>query len=63
MTKATYSVIDKKGNETIWEWEETPELRAFVKKQVLKNAEAKLATSQQEGTETTTETTKTEAGA
>jgi hypothetical protein len=63
MTKATYSVIDKKGNETIWEWEETPELRAFVKKQVLKNAEAKLATSQQERTETTTETTKTEAGA
>ena len=54
MTKATYSVIDKKGNETIWEWEETPELRAFVKKQVLKNAETKLATPQQEGTETTT---------
>lgn len=63
MTKATYSVIDKKGNETIWEWEETPELRAFVKKQELRNAEAKLAASQQEGTETTTETTKTETSA
>jgi len=63
MTKSTYSVIDKKGNETIWEWEETPELRAFVKKQELRNAEAKLAASQQEGTETTTETTKTETGA
>lgn len=63
MTKATYSVIDKKGNETIWEWEETPELRAFVKKQELRNAEAKLAASQQERTETTTETTKTETSA
>ena len=26
---------DSKGREEIWEWEETPELKAFIKKQSL----------------------------
>lgn len=29
----TYKKIDSKGHEEIWEWEETPELVAFVKQQ------------------------------
>jgi hypothetical protein len=35
MTLKTFKKIDKKGHEEIWEWEETPELRAFIKKQSL----------------------------
>ena len=31
--KKTHKRIDSKGHEEIWEWEETPELRAFIKKQ------------------------------
>ena len=33
MTLKTFKKIDKKGHEEIWEWEETPELKAFIKKQ------------------------------
>ena len=33
MALKTFKKIDKKGHEEIWEWEETPELRAFIKKQ------------------------------
>ena len=31
--KKTIKQIDMKGHEEIWEWEETPELKAFIKKQ------------------------------
>ena len=31
--KKTHKRIDSKGHEEIWEWEETPELRAFIKQQ------------------------------
>ena len=40
MALKTFKKIDKKGHEEIWEWEETPELRAFIKKQSI----TKLAT-------------------
>ena len=33
MTKKTFKKTDKKGREEIWEWEETPELKAFIKQQ------------------------------
>jgi len=33
MTLKTFKRTDSKGREEIWEWEETPELRAFIKKQ------------------------------
>ena len=33
MTLKTFKKIDSKGHEEIWEWEETPELRAFIKQQ------------------------------
>ena len=33
MTKRSYKKIDKKGREETWEWEEGPELRAFIKSQ------------------------------
>ena len=33
MALKQYKKIDKKGHEEIWEWDETPELRAFIKKQ------------------------------
>ena len=33
MALKTFKKIDKKGHEEIWEWEETPELRAFIKQQ------------------------------
>ena len=29
MTKKTFKKIDKKGHEEIWEWDETPELKAL----------------------------------
>jgi hypothetical protein len=35
MALKTFKKIDSKGHEEIWEWEETPELRAFIKKQSL----------------------------
>jgi len=31
--KKTHKRIDSKGHEEIWEWEETPELKAFIKSQ------------------------------
>jgi len=40
MTKRTIKKTDSKGREEIWEWDETPELRAFIKKQSI----TKLAT-------------------
>ena len=40
MALKTFKKIDKKGHEEIWEWDETPELRAFIKKQsILKLSE------------------------
>ncbi|CAR63415.1 hypothetical protein SRSM4_218 [Synechococcus phage S-RSM4] len=33
MTLKTFKKIDSKGHEEIWEWEETPELKAFIKQQ------------------------------
>ena len=33
MALKTFKKIDKKGHEEIWELDETPELRSFVKKQ------------------------------
>tara|TARA_B100000131_G_scaffold118300_1_gene115357 strand:+ start:534 stop:677 length:144 start_codon:yes stop_codon:yes gene_type:complete len=33
MVKRTWEQVDKKGRKTIWEWEETPELAAFIAKQ------------------------------
>ena len=34
--KKSWTKIDKKGREETWEWEETPELRAFIKSQATK---------------------------
>ncbi len=31
--KKSYTKKDKKGREETWEWEETPELRDFIKRQ------------------------------
>ena len=33
MALKQFKKIDSKGHEEIWEWEETPELKAFIKKQ------------------------------
>ena len=33
--KKTFKRIDSKGHEEIWEWDETPELRAFIKQQTI----------------------------
>tara|TARA_B100001250_G_scaffold16554_1_gene14374 strand:- start:1772 stop:1915 length:144 start_codon:yes stop_codon:yes gene_type:complete len=33
MVKRTFTKTDKKGREETWEWEETPELAAFIAKQ------------------------------
>ena len=33
MTKRSYKKKDKKGREEEWSWEETPELKAFIKQQ------------------------------
>ena len=33
MVKRTWEQVDKKGRKTTWEWEETPELAAFIAKQ------------------------------
>jgi len=37
MTKKSFKRIDSKGHEEIWEWDETPELKAFIKKQTVVN--------------------------
>ncbi len=34
--KKSWTKIDKKGREETWEWEETPELRAYIKAQATK---------------------------
>tara|TARA_B100001250_G_scaffold403955_1_gene419180 strand:+ start:456 stop:626 length:171 start_codon:yes stop_codon:yes gene_type:complete len=31
--KKSWTKIDKKGREETWEWEETPELRAYIQAQ------------------------------
>tara|TARA_B100001094_G_C17981517_1_gene695470 strand:- start:129 stop:284 length:156 start_codon:yes stop_codon:yes gene_type:complete len=46
MMKKTYESIDKKGRQTNWEWEETPEL---VKALEALNESSKLAASLQQG--------------
>ena len=33
MTKRSIKKTDSKGRVEIWEWEETPELKAFIKQQ------------------------------
>ena len=33
MTKRSFKKTDSKGREETWEWEETPELKAFIAKQ------------------------------
>ena len=33
MTKRSVKKIDRHGHEETWEWEETPELKAFIEKQ------------------------------
>ena len=33
MTKRSVKKTDSKGREEIWEWDETPELKAFIKQQ------------------------------
>ena len=33
MTKRSMKKTDSKGREEIWEWDETPELNAFIKQQ------------------------------
>ena len=35
--KKTVKKIDRHGHEEIWEWEETPELKAFIKQQSIVN--------------------------
>ena len=58
--KRSYTIEKKDSKHAqVWEWEETPELTAFIKK----NANAKLAASLQEGAETPLKTTKTETSA
>ena len=31
--KKTFKKTDSKGREEIWEWDETPDLKAFIKQQ------------------------------
>ena len=35
MALKQFKKTDSKGREEIWEWEETPELKAFIKRQSL----------------------------
>ena len=35
MTKKSFKKIDSKCHEEIWEWDETHELKAFIKSQTL----------------------------
>tara|TARA_B100000287_G_scaffold259645_1_gene244237 strand:- start:2799 stop:2990 length:192 start_codon:yes stop_codon:yes gene_type:complete len=46
MTTRVFKAIDKKGRESEWSWEETPEVLAALEKI---NASPELATPQQEG--------------
>tara|TARA_B100001250_G_C19784094_1_gene783277 strand:- start:891 stop:1022 length:132 start_codon:yes stop_codon:yes gene_type:complete len=32
MTKKTFEATDKKGRQSTWEWEETPEVKAALEK-------------------------------
>ena len=41
MTKRSYTKTDKKGREETWEWDETPELAEFIKKQTAAKLSAK----------------------
>ena len=34
--KKSWTKIDKKGREETWEWEETPELRAYINSRATK---------------------------
>ena len=36
IVKKSWTKKDKKGREETWEWEETPELRAFISQQATK---------------------------
>ena len=36
IVKKSWTKKDKKGREETWEWEETPELRAYIKAQATK---------------------------
>tara|TARA_B100000287_G_scaffold334654_1_gene319996 strand:- start:2685 stop:2876 length:192 start_codon:yes stop_codon:yes gene_type:complete len=47
MTTRVFKAIDKKGRESEWSWEETPEVLAALEKI---NASPQLETPQQEGT-------------
>ena len=49
MMKKTFESIDKKGRQTNWEWEETPEVLAALEKL---NESSKLAASFKERKET-----------
>tara|TARA_B100000287_G_C20576070_1_gene758515 strand:- start:605 stop:766 length:162 start_codon:yes stop_codon:yes gene_type:complete len=31
--KRSWEQVDKKGRKTLWEWDEGPELRAFIQRQ------------------------------
>ncbi len=31
--KKSFETVDKKGRKSLWEWEEGPELREFIRKQ------------------------------
>tara|TARA_B100000214_G_scaffold58083_1_gene37531 strand:- start:6849 stop:6980 length:132 start_codon:yes stop_codon:yes gene_type:complete len=31
--RKSWTQTDSKGRKTVWEWDETPELRAYIKKQ------------------------------
>ena len=33
--KKTHERIDSKGHKEVWEWDETPELKAFIKQQTV----------------------------
>ena len=33
VVKRSWEQIDSKGRKTLWEWDETPEIREFIKKQ------------------------------
>ena len=46
MMKKTFESIDKKGRQTNWEWEETPEVLVALEKL---NESSKLAASLQQG--------------
>tara|TARA_R100000900_G_C3273559_1_gene152220 strand:- start:416 stop:607 length:192 start_codon:yes stop_codon:yes gene_type:complete len=47
MTTRVFKAIDKKGRESEWSWEETPEVLAALEKI---NASPQLETPQQKGT-------------